>query len=178
MTPGPDPFLHRQMQHDIWATERLMQRCRKLTRDQLELTVPGTFGTIRRTLAHIVAADERYLARLLGVWDEEPLREAPDVALDTIAQHLPHVRDGVERLFSGATLDPERVLADTPLRRFAPNSARFEMEVWVPAAQLINHGTDHRTHVNTILGANGLETVDVQVWPYAIELNASHEAKP
>lgn len=173
----PNPFLHRQMRHDVWATEKLLAHCRELTREQQDLTVPGTYGTIRRTLAHIVAADERYLARLLGVWNEDPLREAPETTLDEVAKHLPHVKDAVERLFAGATLDADRPLGDTPFRRYAPNAPRFDMQTWVPATQLINHGVDHRTHVNTILGANGLESLDLQIWPYAGELGAAKEVK-
>ena len=173
----PNPFLKRQMEHDVWATEQMLARCRKLSPEQLDLTTVGTFGTIRRTLGHIVAADERYLARLLGAWDEAPLRETPDLMLDEIAAHLAHVRQGIERLFSGSTLDADRLIPDTPLRRYAPNSPRIEMYVWVPAAQLINHGVDHRSHINTILATHGLETVDLQVWPYAMELGASREAK-
>lgn len=171
------PPMLRQMRHDVWATERLIAHCWKLSDAQLHLTVPGTYGTIRRTLAHIVAADERYLARLLGVWDEAPLRETPEVTLDDIASHHPHVKDGVERLFAGAALDADRTIRDTPLRRFAPNSPQIEMELWVPATQFVHHGNDHRAQIGTILGANGLETPDLQVWPYAMDLGASREVK-
>ena len=45
MTP---PML-RQLRHDVWATEQLLERCRALTKEQLELTVPGTYGGIRRS---------------------------------------------------------------------------------------------------------------------------------
>lgn len=170
-------FLKRQFEHDVWATETLLARCRTLTAEQLELTAPGTYGTIRGTLAHIVAADERYLARLIGAWDHEPPREGPETTIDDIAKHLAHVKDAAGRLFGGATLDAERILADTPLRRFVPSAQQIEMATWVPAAQLINHGTDHRTHINTILATHGLDTVDLQIWPYATDLGASRPVK-
>ncbi|OLB81674.1 MAG: hypothetical protein AUI15_39485 [Actinobacteria bacterium 13_2_20CM_2_66_6] len=54
-------FLLRQMRHGSWANGRLLERCRALTAEQLELTVPGTYGTIRKTLAHVVASEEGYL---------------------------------------------------------------------------------------------------------------------
>jgi len=170
-------FLKRQFEHDVWATETLLARCRTLTAEQLGLTAAGTYGTIRGTLAHIVAADERYLARLIGEWDHQPPRESAETTIEDIATHLAHVKAAVGRLFSGATLDAERVIPDTPLRRYAPDAARIEMATWVPAAQLINHGTDHRSHINTILAAHGLDTVDLQIWPYAIDLGASRQAK-
>ena len=173
----PNPFLHRQMQHDVWATEQLVARCRTLSPDQLELGSPGTYGTIRATLQHIVSADEGYLVRMTGnVLHERPFRGNEPASLDEIATHLSHVKDAIERLFAGPTLDAERLITDTPLR--APGAPRFEMRTWVPASQLINHGVDHRSHINTILATHGLETVDLQVWPYAMALGASYEAKP
>jgi len=39
------------------------------------------------------------------------------------------------------------------------------------------HGIDHRSQIDTILSTHGLETLDLQMWPYAMELGASKEAK-
>ena len=169
-------MLQRQLRHDVWATDKLIAHVSKLPKEKLELTTTGTYGNIRRTLAHIVGADERYLARLLGAWDEAALREDEDVKLDDVRAHLAHVKDGIERLFAGGTFDADRTSTDTPLRR-APDAPRFEMELWVPAAQFIYHGVDHRSQIDTILSVHGLETIDLQIWPYAIELGASRQGK-
>jgi len=166
----------RQLRHDVWATETLIAGCRKLTPAQLELTVPGTYGTILRTLAHIVTADEGYLTRLLGtLLHDPPFRLDHDVTLDETASHVAHVRDGVERLFAKDELDADRLLLDTPLRR--RDDPRFEMNAWVPLTQFVHHGSDHRAQIGTILGANGLAAPDLQVWSYAVELGATREAK-
>jgi uncharacterized damage-inducible protein DinB len=45
----------RQLRHDIWATARLIEHCRTLSESQLGLTMPGTYGPIRRILAHVIA---------------------------------------------------------------------------------------------------------------------------
>lgn len=169
------PVMLRQLRHDVWATEKLLAHLRTLTDAQLDLTVAGTYGTIRRTLAHIVDADERYLARLLGAWHDRPLPEDHDATLDEIATHIAHVNDGVERVFAGRELDPNHTSRGTPLQR--PGAPRFEMELWVPATQFVHHGNDHRAQIGTILGAHGIETPDVQVWPYAMQLGASREVK-
>ena len=169
-------FLLRQMRHGIWANEQLLGRCRALADEQLELTVPGTYGSIRKTLAHIVAAEEGYLVRLLGsLLHEPPLRDQDLTTLDGIAAHIPHVTNAVERLFAKGSPDPDRVIGDTPLRR--PGAPRFEMAAWAPATQFVYHGIDHRSQIDTILSTHGLETLDLQVWPYAIELGASREVK-
>ena len=166
----------RQLRHDVWATERLIAHCRQLTDAQLELTVPGTYGSVRRTLAHIVVSDEGYLTRLLGaLLHDPPFRLDHEVTLAETASHLEHVKDGVERLFAGVELDSDRLIPDTPLRR--PADPRFEMNAWAPLTQFAHHGSDHRAQIGTILGANGLPTVDLQVWPYAMELGAEREVK-
>jgi uncharacterized damage-inducible protein DinB len=169
-------FLLRQMRHCVWADEKLLERCRVLTDEQLELTAPGTYGTIRKTLAHVVASEEGYLVRLLGsLIHEPPVREQDLATLDGIGAHIPHVAGAVERLFAKANVDPDRVIADTPLRR--AGAPRFEMAAWAPAAQFVYHGVDHRSQIDTILSTHGLETLDLQIWPYAMELGASREAK-
>ena len=130
------------------------------------------------TIAHVVSAVERFLARLLDAWDEAPLRETPEVSLQDVAPHVPHVSEGIERLFQRGDFDGDRTSGDTPLRRFAPDSPRYEMELWVPLTQFVHHGNDHRAQITTTLSAHGIEPPDLQVWRYAIGLGASREASP
>jgi uncharacterized damage-inducible protein DinB len=88
-------MLERQMPHDVWATERLIAHVRKLDPAQLELNARGTYGTIRKTLTHIVASDEGYLVRLLGtVLHEAAFTAQSDADLDEIAP--PHARKGCD----------------------------------------------------------------------------------
>ncbi len=164
----------RQMRHDVWATEQLVVKCRTLTPEQLELSVPGTFGTVRRTLAHIVTADEGYLVRLSGALLHPDRLDVDNATLDDIAAHLAHVKDGVERLFAGRELDWDRVITDTPAR--APGQPRFETNAWVPATQFVHHGNDHRAQITTTLSAHGIEPPDLQVWPLAAQLGAFRRA--
>lgn len=166
----------RQLRHDVWATERLIAHCRTLTPEQLELTAPGTYGPIRKTLAHIVASGEGYLVRLRGALLHDPPFRYPtseEATLDEIASHVPHLAEGVERLFASGDFDPDRLITDSPLRK--PGDPRVEMRAWVPLTQFVHHGSDHRAHVGTILGAHGLPTLDLDVWAIAQELGATRE---
>ncbi len=54
------------IRYDAWATDQLLEACAKLGPDQQALTTPGTMGTIRATLTHLVAAKERYWRLLSG----------------------------------------------------------------------------------------------------------------
>lgn len=163
----------RQMRHDVWATERLVATCLTLTPRQLELSVPGTYGSVRRTLAHIVTADEGYLVRLSGALLHEDRLDVDAATLDEIAAHLAHVKEGVERLFAGPELDWDRLITDTPARR--PGQPRVETNAWVVATQFVHHGNDHRAQITTTLSANGIEPPDLQVWPLAAEMGATRQ---
>ena len=69
----------------------------KLSDDQLQLTSPGTYGTIASTLHHLVAAEQRYAVRFTGATpttvedkDEFPgvakLRELASVSADQLIE--------------------------------------------------------------------------------------------
>jgi uncharacterized damage-inducible protein DinB len=170
------PVMLRQLRHDVWATEQLVDRLRQLTPEQRALSIPGTYGPVLRTLQHIVSADEGYLVRLSGAKLHEPaFRSEPEASLDEVASHLRHVKEAVERLFPSGDLDGDLLLRDTPLRR--PDQPRFEMNAWVPLTQFVHHGNDHRAQICTTLSSHGIEPPDLQIWPYAMELGASREVK-
>ena len=80
------PPMLRQMRHDVWATTQLFERCRALTKEQWQLTAPGTYGSIQETFAHIVRANEGYL-NTYGVVPQ-PFIELT-ASLDEIASRAP-----------------------------------------------------------------------------------------
>lgn len=147
----------RQMRHDVWATEKLLERCRSLTREQLQLTAPGTYGSIQKTFAHIVRANEGYL-NTYGLIPQ-PFIELT-APLDEIASRLARVHDAVEQLFKSKEYDFDQRIHDE--RRKA------DLDLWVPLTQFSHHGSDHRSQICTILTLNGLEVPDLDVWAYAI----------
>lgn len=150
------PPMLRQMRHDVWATQELLARCRALSAAELQLTAPGTYGSIQKTLAHIVRANEGYL-NTYGVIPQ-PFMELT-APVDEIATRLARVRDAVEELFRSKQVDFDRKIHDE--RR------KLDMELWVPLAQFSHHGTDHRSQICTILTLNGLEVPELDVWTYA-----------
>jgi uncharacterized damage-inducible protein DinB len=151
------PPMLRQMRHDVWATQKLLERCRSLTADQLQLTAEGTYGTIQKTFAHIVRANEGYL-NTYGLIPQ-PFIELT-APIDEIASRLARVRDAVEQLFKSKEIDFDRRIRDE--RRKA------ELELWVPLAQFSHHGSDHRSQICTILTLNSLDVPELDVWAYAV----------
>jgi uncharacterized damage-inducible protein DinB len=56
---------------------------------------------------------------------------------------------------------------DDILRGTQRDGTRFEMPTIVALIQAINHGTEHRSHINTVRTYLGLEPIEVDGWAYA-----------
>lgn len=166
-----DEMLLTAIRHNCWANERIIEFCERLSPEQLAWTVPGTYGSIHRTLHHVVGAEHRYL---LGLTGQLPPIETGGggramtadwtAPLDELAERA---RSNLERM--------ERYLAsgDDPERRVTRPSGHVAA-VKVIVAQLIHHGSDHRAQVGTILGAHGmtLPELNVDVWQYGRSVGA------
>jgi uncharacterized damage-inducible protein DinB len=68
-------FIH----YNNWANVRILKACQELTEEQLSASAPGTYGTVRATLEHIIRSEAGYLALLNGAqsrpafqWQDQP----------------------------------------------------------------------------------------------------------
>ena len=156
--------------HKTWATLRLIEHCQGLKDEHLDATIPGTYGTIRDTLRHLVAAEEGYFSILTRERVTHPLMvegavilgELPDapVPLHELAARIRRLGPRWEDLAQDPAL-PGRLVTSQDGFRF-PGA--------VPMAQAIHHADDHRTQILSILGARGLEIPGpngLDVWGHA-----------
>ena len=130
--------------HHIWATRRLVDRCLELSPAQLELSTPGTFGSIHATLAHLVHGDGGLQCAAAG-------------------QELECVPPGPPPSLATLRADVERQAARW---RELLEDAGIGHVVGVYLTQALHHAAEHRTHVCSILGAHGLEVPDLSAWAY------------
>ena len=63
MTSSAD-VLRSMFEHHLWATEVLLDHLDRLPAEQLDASVPGTYGSMIDTLTHMIDGDMRYLRRL------------------------------------------------------------------------------------------------------------------
>jgi uncharacterized damage-inducible protein DinB len=155
-----DPLWLEAFRYNRWANQVLIDACAGLDADQLQLSAPGTYGTIAATLQHLVAAEHRYVMQLGGAQAEVNERdEFPGIArLAELA-----AKSGDEMLAMANRIGP----GDSFQRDFRGHPTRVESGVVV--LQCLHHGNDHRTHVCTILGQNGIEVPPIDVWSYGLD---------
>lgn len=111
------------------------------------------------TLVHLVAADQRYLAAMDGLAASPRIHETESATLDELRVAVDAQAARWETLVDRAP-DLDVTL---PARGDWPETKRAEDLLFL---QAIHHGNDHRTHICTVLGANGLEVPDVSGWAY------------
>ncbi|HLZ08179.1 MAG TPA: DinB family protein [Chloroflexota bacterium] len=159
--------------HKTWATLRLIDHCQGLDDAHLDATIPGTFGTIRETLHHLVRSEEGYFFTVTGERLSEPLADVgnlgdgPPAPLGELAERLRRLGPRWENLATDTDADQGEVTTRDGWR----------MHRVVPMAQAIHHADDHRSHVLSILGACGLEVPDLDVWSYAESAGLMWEVK-
>jgi uncharacterized damage-inducible protein DinB len=146
--------------HNTLMNQRLLEACRQLPPDQLTATVVGTYGSIGATLVHIANSQESYAARLLDTERPEPLPRDPFPGFEALAERFAR---GDAQLHEAATqpdLDRRvQVSGDDP-----PGS--WWMPVSLFLLQAINHGTEHRSQMATILTQLGVEPPAMDGWAY------------
>ena len=155
-------ILERMFKHNLWANLRLIDACAELRQEHLDATVPGTYGTIRDTLAHVVAAEERYLSAFTGEQPTSPLQEEEVV-------RLPELRELARRSGEGFVAAAARFEDDEILRGVRRNGQPFALPASTLFLQAINPATEHRAQVSTILTHLGIEPPTMDGWTYERE---------
>ena len=149
-------FLVQALRYNRWANLQLLNVCSELSDEQLQLSSPGTYGTIASTWQHLLAAEQRYLRRLVGF---EPLVSETDAfpGFDALIQQA--AESGEQLIAAAGKTAPDAT---------SPDGNGGGVRHWVVMTQAIHHGTDHRTHICTILGQNGILYGDLDVWAFGV----------
>jgi uncharacterized damage-inducible protein DinB len=143
--------------HHFWANERLLDACAELTDEQLATPVPGTYGAITMTLGHLVSSDGWYLS----FFHDSPVRVEEDGSVsiaDLRAASSANAALWMELLARGLDQDADVVEHGEGWDFHAPTGLRL--------AQVVHHGTDHRSQVCTALTGLGITPPLIDLWDY------------
>lgn len=145
--------------HHTWSTERLLAVCAGLDDEQLDATGVGTYGSVRGTLAHPFGAQGRYVRALIGQRLEPLVSER-------------EAWPGFETLRASArgsngALEEVAARADSmePVSRERQGQT-VELPVSLLLAQAIDHATEHRARINTILTRTEIEPPNLDGWTW------------
>lgn len=160
--------LHDAFDHHVWATIQVIDACLALPPEQLDTTVPGTYGSIVETLRHLIGADASYL----WVLSDGRRPEIEEAEMDLAELRTAMEESGQQwTAVADRDLDPEEIVVrhrDDGTDSHAPRSIRL--------AQVLHHGTDHRSQVCTALTSLGVEPPAIDVWDFAAKYDRIWES--
>lgn len=146
-------------QHHRWSNLVLIDFLSGLTDEQLELTVPGTYGSSINTIRHLISGDADYVRIIpdaprvpqiardgpFGGWDE--LRRVADAADTALIAYV-----------DGLTDDMFFIDMD--------DGEEFTLARSILLAQIIHHATEHRSQIRTTLSAHGIKPPEISLWAW------------
>ncbi len=156
-------ILVKLFEHNNWANAQIIQACATLGDEQLDAE-PGsaTKGSIRHTLWHLVSAQQGYLSLLTGTARRFDWQAAPDFA--ELQEAASTTGEGLRSL----ARDEAGKLPEGSIQ----TSDKYLVEPWVVMVQVINHATEHREQIKSMLTSLGVSPPDLDGWTYGEATNA------
>lgn len=156
-------ILEKIIEHNNWANLEIIRVCTALNDDQLDAPPQSaTYGSIRSTLQHLVVSQESYL-RFLTL-PPEMSRESFTVTYDELEQVATSSGEGLLALAP----DASNLLPKLPL----PSKSGHLVEAWVVMVQVINHATEHREQIKSMLTALGITPPYIGGWSFGEHIGA------
>ena len=155
-------YLVKLFEHNNWANTQIIQACAALSDEQLDAeSQSATKGSIRRTLAHLVNSQHGYLS-LLTLPVEARVAISP--ALAELQQAASISGDGLVALAKDEPINHLKTQLQT--------TDGYFVEPWVVIIQVINHATEHREQICSMLSALGVTPPVLDGWAYGEATNA------
>jgi uncharacterized damage-inducible protein DinB len=148
-------ILVKLFEHNNWANMQIIEACSALSDEQLDAEPQSvTQGSILSTLTHLVSSQRGYLALLTLPLEARPT--AP-LAFAELQESL--------RLSGEGLLALVRDVDTFPQTRLQTRDGSY-VEPWVVVVQIINHATEHREQIKSMLSAWGITPPDIDGWDY------------
>lgn len=157
----PNDIIRAMYDHHLWATQALIDHLDGLPAERLDASVPGTYGSMIDTLAHLMGADDRYLRRMRDP-SLPPAADRVGVPLEQLRSELADHRGRWAEILD----ELERGELRAAIRGAANGYPDTEDAEGLLLIQAIHHGNDHRTQICSTLGALGEEVPELDGWEY------------
>ncbi len=152
-------ILARLIEHNNWANDRVIRACSALSDEQLDAPAKSaTMGTIRETLLHLVKSQRGYY-RLLTMPVEARRAASTDLAFSQLAESA--AESGKDLL---ALVHDEKAIA---AKGRLHTTDDYRVDPWLVIVQILDHATEHREQVKSMLTGLGVTPPEVDGWAYA-----------
>ena len=149
-------YLVKLFEHNNWANMKIIQACLGLSDEQLDAEPQSAMkGSIRLTLQHLVSAQYSYLRTLTLPIDER--RESVTVVFAELEESAVMSGAGLLALAGGQR---------QPLATRLQTRDGYMVQPWVLMVQIINHATEHREQIKSMLTALGVTPPEIDGWDY------------
>lgn len=154
-------ILIKLFEHNNWANLQIIQACAALSDEQLDAEPQSpTQGSIRSTREHLVTSQRGYLALLTLPVEARP---TTPLVLEELEESARTSGDGLLALL--------REQHNFPTDRLRTRNGHY-VEPWVVVLQIINHATEHREQIKSMLSTLGVTPPDIDGWDYGLSTNA------
>lgn len=165
MTEG---ILSKLFEHNNWANSLIIEACSGLTDAQLDAhPKSATKGSIRVTLTHLIESQQGYLSQLLG--ESPPFHGQAPLTFAELQRAASVSGEGLLSL----ARDESRGSLKTKFQKDG-----YSIEPWVVMIQAINHATEHREQIKSMLSSLGVTPPRVDGWGYGRATKALAEISP
>ena len=154
-------MLSKLIEHNNWANLRLVEACLELRNEQLDATpLPTSQWSIRRTLIHLVSAQQGYLS-LLTLPVEK--RQDPSLTWEEVQVSVQQSGTGLLAL----TLDQPNM----PAAKIQTMDG-YLVEPWIVIVQTVTHAAEHRQQVSRMLRILDVGAPKLDAWTFGEVTNA------
>jgi uncharacterized damage-inducible protein DinB len=155
--------------YNQWAHERLWECLLTLDEAQFTRAFDYSIGSVRNQIVHVMSVDNRWLHRVAD--QPVPVHFQPEAYPSPAAvraewEPLAAAQRAIVDGLSDAQL-AERITYDMPKYGGLKHTARWEV-----LAHVVNHGTDHRAQILSLLYQLGAPTVEQDLIYYLWAINA------
>jgi uncharacterized damage-inducible protein DinB len=155
-----DIALAEMFKYNAWANHELFEACRLLTDEQLDAQVQGISGTVRELLMHIAGGQQTIILRTKGRQHEGELnRWSTWPGIDQVIEITEETSQDLISIAEQINGEEEIDLA------YQGKTYRYPQRFFLVHA--LEHSIEHRTEVKVALGLIGIETPDLDGWPYS-----------
>jgi ATP-dependent Clp protease ATP-binding subunit ClpA len=147
-------MLRTMFDYSIWARDRLLAALKDLPEEKLrQAPESGAYGSIHDTLVHLAVSEWMWVRRCMG---ESPLKLPKGEDFATLDELIAwwNEEHTVAVKFLAALNDADLAREVTYV---GPDNKERTRKVWHMLLQVVNHQTEHRAQIGSMLGQMGVE---------------------